>query len=170
MAKSSAGLLLYRQGAKGYEVLLIHPGGPFWAKKDQGAWSLPKGEFVEGEDPLVAAKREFQEEIGLPAPQGDYESLGEAKQSSGKIVHAFTLEANLSLDGFNSNTFIMEWPPKSGQQQEFPEADRAAWLPLKTATRKLVKGQVVFVERLADKLGASLGEVETDQNEQVALF
>jgi predicted NUDIX family NTP pyrophosphohydrolase len=170
MAKHSAGILLYRKGKSGYEVLLIHPGGPFWAKKDVGAWSMPKGEFEEGEDSLNAAKREFKEETGLEAPQGNYENLGESKQSSGKIVHTFTLEANLSLERFKSNTFSMEWPPKSGKQQEFPEADKAAWLPLATATRKLVKGQVVFIERLAEKLGVNFGTDEPEQDRQAALF
>jgi predicted NUDIX family NTP pyrophosphohydrolase len=170
MAKHSAGILLYRKGKSGYEVLLVHPGGPFWAKKDWGAWSMPKGEFVEGEDPLSAAKREFKEETGLDAPQGDYTNLGESKQSSGKIVHAFILEAGLSLERFKSNTFTMEWPPKSGKRQEFPEADKAAWTMLKTAAKKLVKGQVVFVERLAGKLGVSVEGDETSETGQVSLF
>src|SRR3982074_293912 len=105
MAKRSGGLLLYRPGPKGIEVLIVHPGGPFWAKRDLGAWSIPKGEFMEGEEPLEAAKREFQEEVGAPAPAGEYVSLGEAKQASGKIVHAFALESDFNLERFKSNMF-----------------------------------------------------------------
>ena len=158
MAKVSAGILLYRKTKGGYEVLLVHPGGPFWAKKELGAWSIPKGEFVEGEEPLVAAKREFEEEVGSPPPAGDYHPLGEMKQSSGKIVHAFVLEAEFDLEKFKSNLFEMEWPPKSGQTQEFPECDKAAWVSLPTAKQKLVKGQVIFIDRLAEQLGQESAE------------
>lgn len=152
MTKQSAGILLYRPTPKGFEVLIVHPGGPFWAKKDAGAWSIPKGEFTEGEEPLVAAKREFQEEVGAAAPAGDYQSLGEAKQASGKIVHAFALQHDFNLEHFRSNLFSMEWPPRSGTQQEFPECDRAAWVPVATAQQKLVKGQVPLLNRLAEFL------------------
>ena len=135
VAKQSAGILLYRQGAKGPEVLLVHPGGPFWAKKDRGAWSIPKGEFDPDEESLAAAKREFEEETGSPAPGGEYQSLGENKQSSGKVVHIFVLEADFDLSRFQSNQFEMEWPPKSGQEQQFAEVDKAAWTPLAKATQ-----------------------------------
>jgi predicted NUDIX family NTP pyrophosphohydrolase len=168
MAKQSAGILLYRRAKSGYEVLLIHPGGPFWAKKDLGAWSIPKGEF-DGEDALEAAKREFGEETGLTAPAGEYTLLGEAKQPSGKLVRVFALEADVNLERFHSNMFTMEWPPKSGQQQEFPEADRAAWYTLSAAKRKLVKGQVVFIDRLAEKLGLT-PEEDPHVGVQASLF
>lgn len=154
--KSSAGILLYRRAGAGIEVLLVHPGGPFWANKDLGSWSMPKGEFEEGEQPLAAARREFTEEIGAPPPNGDYQLLGEAKQSSGKIVHAYCLDSDFNLEKFHSNMFQMEWPPKSGKQQEFPENDKAAWVPLAVARQKVVKGQVVFIETLAGRLGVEL--------------
>ncbi|HSX33615.1 MAG TPA: NUDIX domain-containing protein [Candidatus Saccharimonadales bacterium] len=156
MKAQSAGILLYRKNGGAVEVLLVHPGGPFWAKKDLGSWSVPKGEFAENEAPLAAARREFSEETGSPAPDGDYQALGEAKQSSGKVVHVFALEHDLDLSGFKSNLFEMEWPPKSGTKQSFPECDQAAWVPLAQATQKLVKGQVLFVERLAAALQISL--------------
>jgi predicted NUDIX family NTP pyrophosphohydrolase len=171
MPKHSAGLLLYRPGPAGFEVLIVHPGGPFWAKKDLGAWSIPKGEYDEAEEPLTAAKREFEEEIGAPAPAGEYETLGEAKQASGKIVHAFALKSDFNLERFKSNMFEMEWPPKSGVQQEFPECDRAAWVPLKTARQKLVKGQVVLLETLARKVGENLdGPIASAGPAQASLF
>jgi predicted NUDIX family NTP pyrophosphohydrolase len=156
MKKQSAGILLYRNTPSGYEVLIVHPGGPFWAKRDAGSWSIPKGEFDETEEPLAAAKREFQEEIGATPPEGNYDSLGEAKQSSGKIVYAFALKADFNLEQFKSNMFHMEWPPKSGKQQEFPENDKAAWAPIAMAKQKLVKGQVPLLQALADKLHVNL--------------
>jgi predicted NUDIX family NTP pyrophosphohydrolase len=156
MKKQSAGILLYRNTPQGYEVLIVHPGGPFWAKRDTGSWSIPKGEFEEGEEPLVAATREFTEEVGAAPPEGNYESLGEAKQSSGKVVYAFALKADFNLERFKSNMFHMEWPPKSGKQQEFPENDKAAWTPIITAKKKLVKGQVPLLQVLADKLHINL--------------
>ncbi len=168
MAKLSAGIMLYRKTPQGFEVLLVHPGGPFWAKKDAGAWSMPKGEFEEGEQPLVAAKREFAEEIGASAPDGEYHYLGETKQSSGKIVHAYYLAADFNLEKFHSNMFEMEWPPQSGQKQEFPENDKAAWVPLGQARQKLVKGQVGFVEALATRLGIELQD--SDGPAQASLF
>lgn len=170
MKKQSAGILLYRQrqGQQSFEVLLVHPGGPFWAKKDSGAWSMPKGEFEEGEEPLAAAKREFAEEVGAPAPGGDYFFVGQAKQSSGKLVHAFALQADLDLTHFKSNLFQMEWPPKSGQQQAFPENDKAAWFTLPDAAQKLVKGQLPLLEKLAAQLKVGL---EPDmRNEQTSLL
>jgi predicted NUDIX family NTP pyrophosphohydrolase len=160
MPKQSAGILLFRRSPSGAEVLIVHPGGPFWAKKDSGAWSIPKGEFEAGEEPEAAAKREFQEEIGAPAPVGNYLKLGEAKQRSGKIVHGFALENDFNLEFFKSNMFTMEWPPKSGVQQEFPECDRAAWVTLKVAKKKLVSGQVPLLETLAKELGESLDAPE----------
>lgn len=153
MPKRSAGLLLYRPAAKGFEVLIVHPGGPFWARKDLGAWSIPKGEYTD-EDPLAAARREFKEEIGTDAPDGDVLDLGEAKQRSGKVVHGFALAANFDLETFKSNMFTMEWPPKSGVQQEFPECDRAAWVSVTLARKKLVAGQVPLLDALAEQLGA----------------
>ncbi|HSW99916.1 MAG TPA: NUDIX domain-containing protein [Patescibacteria group bacterium] len=173
MPKHSAGILLYRSGggAHEYEMLIVHPGGPFWAKRDLGAWSIPKGEFTEGEEVFVAAKREFQEEMGVPAPVGDYEALGEAKQGSGKIVHIFALASDFNLERFKSNMFTMEWPPKSGVQQEFPECDRAAWVSMRVAKEKLVKGQVVFLEKLASHLQISLdGPPPMPQSKQASLF
>jgi len=172
MPKHSAGLLLYRTSTfRGLEVLIVHPGGPFWAKRDFGAWSIPKGEFIENEEPLVAAKREFQEEMGAPAPLGDYVSLGEAKQASGKVVHIFALASDFNLELFKSNMFTMEWPPKSGTRQEFPECDRAAWVSMRTAKQKLVKGQVPLLETLAAKLQVRLDESPPAQtSNQASLF
>lgn len=169
MKKQSAGILLYRRRPTGYEVFIVHPGGPFWAKKDKGSWSIPKGEFGDDEQPLAAAKREFEEETGSPPPDGTYTKLGEYKQLSGKIVHVFTLEADFDLETFKSNLFEMEWPPKSGSKQQFPEADKAAWVSLKTAAQKLVKGQVPCVEHLASTIGATLGAAD-DEPRQASLF
>jgi len=127
------------------EVLLVHPGGPFWKNKDLGAWSIPKGEFVDPETPLAAARREFQEELGLPAPDSAID-LGQVKQKAGKIVHAFAAEADLDLSAFKSNAFSMEWPPKSGRQTEFPEVDRAEYYPLAEARRKINPAQAAWLE------------------------
>jgi predicted NUDIX family NTP pyrophosphohydrolase len=159
MTKQSAGILLYRNTPHGYEVLIVHPGGPFWARRDDGSWSMPKGEFDGNENPLEAAKREFTEEIGSPPPAGDYTSLGEAKQSSGKVVHGFALKSDFNLERFKSNMFTMEWPPKSGKEQEFPENDKAAWVHIATAKRKLVKGQLPFLETLAQALDIDLEKI-----------
>lgn len=153
MSKKSAGLLLFRETPGGLEVLLVHPGGPFWAKKDEGAWSIPKGEFGEDEDPLTAARREFEEETGFTAV-GDVIPLEPLRQSSGKVVYAWAMRRNLDPSGLKSNTFSMEWPPKSGKQQEFPEIDRAAWFPIEIAKRKIMKGQVDFLAQLEDNLGS----------------
>ncbi|MCV7420047.1 NUDIX domain-containing protein [Mycobacterium yunnanensis] len=141
MAKMSAGLLLYRRGGEGYEVLIGHPGGPFWARKDEAAWSIPKGEYTDEEDPWVAAQREFVEELGLPVPDGPRVALPPVKQSGGKIVTAFAVEANLDVTDAVSNTFEMEWPKGSGVVKEFPELDRVAWFPVEQAQVKLLKGQ-----------------------------
>jgi predicted NUDIX family NTP pyrophosphohydrolase len=154
MAKQSAGILLYRVTSSGLEVLLVHPGGPFWAKKDAGAWSIPKGEFQKGEDALAAAKREFSEETGLVV-HGALVPLGPAKQPSGKVIHAWALEGDCDAKGISSNLFTMEWPPRSGQHAEFPEVDRAEWFTVDRAKQKLLKGQVVFLERLGDQLRAN---------------
>jgi len=152
MSKRSAGLLLFRRVSQ-LELFLVHPGGPFWAKKDDGAWSLPKGEYAEDEDALRAAKREFQEETGV-AVDGDFLPLGELRQPGGKMVTAWALERDMEPSLVKSNLFAMEWPPRSGRTQEFPEVDRAAWFPVAIARSKLLKGQVAFLDRLEEKLNA----------------
>lgn len=153
MSKKSAGLLLYRVGSSGtVEVLLVHPGGPFWAKKDEGAWSIPKGEFQDDEDPLSAAKREFAEETGVAAPTGAMTPLGPARQPGGKLVYAWAVESDFNPLALKSNTFSLEWPPKSGRRQEFPEVDRAAWLTFDEARGKILKGQVELLAQLQRSL------------------
>jgi predicted NUDIX family NTP pyrophosphohydrolase len=147
MPKQSAGVLLYRDRGGSVEVLLVHPGGPFWAKKDEGAWSIPKGEFNEGEDPLAAARREFEEELGAPV-SGEFLSLGSIKQSGGKRVHAWAVQGEFDPTLVASNTFKMEWPPKSGREMEFPEVDRAGWFDLTSARTKILKGQFELIDRL----------------------
>ncbi|WGS22307.1 MULTISPECIES: NUDIX domain-containing protein [unclassified Bradyrhizobium] len=154
MAKRSAGLLMFRYGGSSPEVLLVHPGGPFWAKKDDGAWSIPKGLYEDGEDPLVAAKREFEEETGQ-RPAGSFVELGVFKQPGGKQVSAWAFEGEFDLASFKSNSFAMEWPPKSGRLAEFPEADRADWFPVKDAFRKVTGGQVAILKSLLENLGLS---------------
>jgi predicted NUDIX family NTP pyrophosphohydrolase len=149
--KRSAGLLLYRRTAGGIEVLLGHPGGPFWRNKDMGSWSIPKGLIGAGESPLAAAKREFVEETGYK-PRGKSLPLGAAKQPGGKIVHVWAGEDNWDAALLKSNMFEMEWPPGSGRRQSFPELDRAAWLSLAEARAKTSKGQVVFLDRLVEAL------------------
>jgi predicted NUDIX family NTP pyrophosphohydrolase len=144
----SAGVLVYREAGAGLEVLIAHMGGPFFARKDDGAWSIPKGEYLPPEQPLAAARREFEEEMGSPPPAGDYLELGEAKQSNGKIVTTYAVEGDYDLAGFVSNLFTMEWPRGSGRMQEFPEMDRAGWFDLETARTKLVKGQIPFIDAL----------------------
>jgi predicted NUDIX family NTP pyrophosphohydrolase len=170
MATHSAGILLYRLAEQGYEVLLVHPGGPFWATKDLGSWSMPKGEFDESEQPLAAAKREFQEEVGFSPPEGLYQDLGESKQASGKIVHGFALEADVDIEQFKSNMFEMVWPPKSGKKQEFPENDKAAWTSLSLAHKKVVKGQRPFIEKLAEELEQPLDESDDESTPQTTLL
>ena len=145
-ARESAGILLHRAGAS--EVLLVHPGGPFWARKDAGAWSIPKGEYVDGEDPEAAARREFAEELGV-ALEGELQPLGEAVQPSRKRVVAFAAEGDLDVAAIRSSTFEIEWPPKSGRRQSFPEVDRAGWFTLDEAGEKLLPGQRTFLDRLA---------------------
>ena len=147
MAKQAAGILLFRRGAAGTEVLLAHPGGPLWARKDLGAWTLPKGQFTEGEQPIDAAKREFEEEMGS-APGGEFQPLGTLKQPSGKVIHAWAAESDFDTANVNSNLFSMEWPPRSGRFAEFPEVDRAAWFSIVEARQKILKGQAPFLDRL----------------------
>ncbi len=152
MAKLSAGLLVYRVKDKTIEVFLAHPGGPFWAKKDEGSWSIPKGEYTATEDPLEAAKREFKEETGFEPPAGKFIPLQPIKQPSGKIVSVWAVEGNFDADKISSNLFSMEWPPKSGKQQEFPEVDRAEWFKLGEARIKILKGQIGFLDQLSTLL------------------
>jgi predicted NUDIX family NTP pyrophosphohydrolase len=149
MQRRSAGILLYRFRDRELEVLLVHPGGPFWKNKDLGSWSLPKGEYLPQEEPLSAAKREYQEETGFPAPEGNYIPLGELRQAGGKLVTAWAVEGDCAAHEIRSNSFTMEWPPKSGRTQEFPEVDRAAWFPLASARTKILAGQAPFLEALA---------------------
>jgi predicted NUDIX family NTP pyrophosphohydrolase len=151
MPKRSAGLLMFRRRGSNLEVFLVHPGGPFWKKKDAGAWSIPKGEYEEGEDPLEAAKREFEEETGIKA-DGEFVALGQTKQSGGKVISAWAFEGDCSPAEVRSNMFSMEWPPKSGHRQEFPEVDRADWSNMNEARTRILKGQVVFLNRLMDRL------------------
>ncbi len=148
MPKKSAGLLIFRRTLSGIEVLLVHPGGPFWAKKDDGAWSIPKGEFQEDEDPKAAARREFEEELGFGIT-GKLIPLEAVRQAGGKVVYAWAMEGNLDPGKVKSNTFSMEWPPKSGRRQEFAEIDRAEWFTIEVAKRKILKGQIGFIEQLA---------------------
>jgi predicted NUDIX family NTP pyrophosphohydrolase len=152
VAKRSAGLLLFRRQDNEVEVLLGHMGGPFWAKKDAAAWSLPKGELEPDEEPEAAARREFTEELGLPAPDGEYRPLGEVKQSGGKVVTAWAVEGDLDPAAVVPGTFEMEWPPRSGRQQEFPELDRVEWFGLAAAREKLLKGQLPLLDRLVELL------------------
>lgn len=148
MSRLSAGWLLYRAPAGVVEVLIAHPGGPFWARKDDAAWSIPKGEYPEGEDPWSAARREFTEELGLPVPDGPRIDLGAVKQSSGKVVTVFAVEADLDITDVRSNTFELEWPKGSGTVRAFPEVDRVGWFPVAQARTKLLKGQREFLDRL----------------------
>jgi predicted NUDIX family NTP pyrophosphohydrolase len=153
MSRTSAGLLLYRRHPeRGVEVLVGHMGGPFWARKDAGAWSIPKGEHGPDDDPRAAALREFAEEMGTSVPIADLVPLGEVRQSGGKRLTAWAGEGDFDAAGAVSNTFSLEWPPRSGRVQEFPEIDRAAWLTLDEAREKLVKGQVPLLDRLLDLL------------------
>ena len=142
---------MFRRCGADVQVFLVHPGGPFWKKKDEGAWSIPKGECDEGEDPLHAAKREFEEETGIKA-NGEFIALDQIKQPSGKIIVAWAFEGDSLPTAIRSNTFSMEWPPKSGHQREFPEADRAEWFNLENARKRIVKGQIGFLDRLMVRL------------------
>ncbi len=150
MPKRSAGLLLFKKSPLGLEVFLVHPGGPFWKNKDPGAWSIPKGEYESGEDPFAAALREFEEETGFRLQPAGAIPLGELKQPGGKIVAAWALEQDIDASLIKSNTFELEWPPKSGRLQQFPEVDRAEWFALSAAREKLLKGQLEFLARLIE--------------------
>ena len=155
MPKRSAGLLVYRRVEGEPEVLLVHPGGPYWAKKDEGAWSLPKGEYEPDEDPLDVAIREFEEELGIEPPETKEPTfLGEVRQPGGKLVSAWAVEGEVDVSDVRSNTFTMEWPPRSGRTAEFPEVDRAGWFDLETARRKLLRGQLGLLDRFAELLEA----------------
>lgn len=160
MKKQSAGLLVYRLRDGQPEVLIAHMGGPFHAKKDAGHWSVPKGEFDAGDDPRTTASREFGEELGKTVPDGDWEDLGSITYKNGKEVFAWALEGDLDVSEIRSNTFELEWPPRSGKTQEFPEIDRAGWFGLSEATAKLIPDQVVFLERLANLLHVPFGTEE----------
>jgi predicted NUDIX family NTP pyrophosphohydrolase len=148
----SAGIVLHRRVNDRTEVLLVHPGGPFWARRDLGVWSIPKGEYESGEDPLAAALREFAEELGSPAPDGDRADLGEIRQRGGKAVRAWAVTGDLDVDAVQSNTFELEWPPRSGRTTSFPEVDRAEWFELDLARQKIIPAQAVLLDRLADRL------------------
>jgi predicted NUDIX family NTP pyrophosphohydrolase len=136
------------------EVLLVHPGGPFWKRRDEGAWSIPKGEIEAREAPQDVARREFQEELGRQAPDGDFKSLGSIRQASGKVVHAWAVAGDVDVDDVHSTTFDLEWPPRSGKMQAFPEVDRAAWFDLEGARRKILPSQATFIDRLEKELSS----------------
>src|SRR5579859_65933 len=155
MQKKSAGLLLYRETPAGIEVLLAHPGGPLWVKKDDAAWSIPKGGIADGEDPLSAAKREFEEEIGF-RPDGEFLPLDALRQPGGKLVFAWALRHDFDVTRLNSNMFSMEWPPGSGREREFPEVDRAEWFTVEAARQKILKGQAGFLDQLLKKRAGDL--------------
>jgi predicted NUDIX family NTP pyrophosphohydrolase len=150
----SAGLLLFRRRAPGVEIFLVHPGGPFWARKDEGAWSIPKGLYEDDEDPLAAAQREFAEEVGTRI-DGEFIPLGEFRLASGKRLIIWAIEGDIDATEVTSNSFEMEWPPHSGRRAQFPEVDRADWFGLDVARRKLTKGQVQILDAFASGIGAS---------------
>lgn len=150
MARKSAGLLLFRRKSAGLEVLLVHPGGPLWAKKDEGAWSIPKGEIDGGEDPLAAARREFEEELGSPI-SGEFIELAPIRQVSGKVVHAWAIEGDFDPATLTGGSFSMEWPPRSGRHQHFPEVDRAEWFTIDNAKRKINKAQIALLDQLSSR-------------------
>ncbi len=152
MPKVSAGILLWRRAASGVEVFLVHPGGPFWRNKDDGAWSIPKGEAAPGEDLLGHARREFEEETGAPI-DGDFRKLAPTKQPGGKLVHAFAVEGDFDPASLRSNLFEMEWPPRSGRRRNFPEVDRAGWFSLAAAREKILKGQAALLDELEALVG-----------------
>jgi len=151
MKRLSAGLLMFRTRGSALEVLLVHPGGPYWQKKDLGSWSIPKGEYSEREDAFAAAEREFEEETGIK-PRGNFVALGAIKQPSGKLISAWAFEGNCSAKDIRSNVFSIEWPPKSGKMQEFPEVDRAAWFSFEEARERILKGQSGFLDRLVARI------------------
>jgi predicted NUDIX family NTP pyrophosphohydrolase len=153
MPKTSAGLLMYRRRGDALEVLLVHPGGPFWKKRDLGAWSIPKGEIGEGEEPLAVARREFEEETGA-RPEGDFLELEPVKQKGGKVVRAWAVEGDLDPEAIESNTFTIEWPPGSGKMADFPEVDRAIWFTVEEARDKINPAQVALIDQLVERLTA----------------
>ncbi|WP_142603830.1 NUDIX domain-containing protein [Solitalea koreensis] len=155
MPQKSAGILLYRFNKSSYEVLLVHPGGPFWSKKDLGAWSIPKGEFSEHEEPLSAARREFTEEIGMPVT-GEFIQLTSVKQKGGKVIYAWALQGSINTEHIKCNTFEIEWPPKSGKKQEFPEIDKAEWFSFSEAKQKINPSQAAFIDELINRLNPTL--------------
>lgn len=157
MARMSAGILLYKRDGDGIAVLIVHPGGPFWQKRDAGAWSIPKGEYGAGEDPLAAAKREFAEELSLPLP-GEPWLLGSVVQAGGKRVTAYALEGDADVAAVRSNSIEIEWPPRSGRRLSIPEIDRAAWLPVAAAREKLLQGQRPLLDMLEDRLRQADGD------------
>lgn len=152
-ARRSAGILVHRRAGRGDEVLLGHMGGPLWARKEEGAWTVPKGEVAPGEEDEAAARREFAEELGLPVPPGALLPLGEVRQAGGKTVVVWAVEGDLDPARVEPGTFEMEWPPRSGRRQTFPEIDRVAWVPLDEAAPRLVAAQRAFLDRLRDALG-----------------
>lgn len=175
MLKQSAGLLVYKVDNGQVRVLLGHTGGPFYAKKDAGAWDIPKGEY-EDEDALKAARREFEEELGQPAPLGEAHALGEVKAAN-KVVKVWAIQGDLDVSRIEPDMFTLEWPPKSGNMQKFPEIDRAEWFDLPAAMRKVVKSRQAFIERLADFLKPRIPSIslesanpETDEPKQASLF
>lgn len=167
--KTSAGLLVYRTKDGRVEVLIVHPGGPYFAQKDAGVWSIPKGEVDKGEKPVDTAKREFEEELGLPAPGGELQNLGEAKYPKGsKLITAWAVRADVDLSAADKTKIAkisIEWPPKSGKKQEFPEVDRARWFDLETAANKLFDPQIVFLQRLAAMLGVDFEAPQTEEKQ-----
>ena len=152
VAKRSAGIVLYRRSGGDPEVLLVHPGGPYWARKDAGAWSFPKGEHDDGEDPLACALREFEEETGRALPPGELIDLGSVRQKGGKVVRAWAAQGDLDAGEVRSNTFTIQWPPRSGRTAEFPEIDRAGWFGVDAAREKLVTAQTELLDRLLERL------------------
>jgi predicted NUDIX family NTP pyrophosphohydrolase len=159
MPRLSSGLLLFRWRENRLEVLLVHMGGPFWSRRDAAAWSLPKGEHEPGEDSLLAARREFGEELGMAPPSGAAVDLGSLKQPSGKVIHAWAQQADIDASEIRSNTFELEWPRGSGKLQQFPEVDRAGWFEPQAAREKLISGQLPFLDLLLERIGASRGVV-----------
>lgn len=155
MPVESAGLVLYRVRDGKTEVLLVHPGGPFWRRRDEGAWSIPKGEVRPGESGLEVARREFQEELGLTPPEGEPAPLGSVRQAGGKVVHAWAAPGDVDVSRISSNTFATEWPPRSGKTQEFPEVDRAAWFDLAAARRMILPAQSALLDRLEEGLSGT---------------
>lgn len=169
MKKRSAGLLAYRKVNGQIEVLIAHMGGPFHAKKDDGHWSIPKGEYEEGEDPLEVAKREFEEELGQPVPAGKLIEIGTVEQHNNKQVTAWAVETDVDTSVIKSNTFSLEWPPRSGKMQEFPEIDRAEWVNISQAPGKVIRGQGEIFNLLAEKLGHKLDSKTSGSSQQSLL-